>query len=219
MKQVGIIMMGSGDNKKISDVIKTFGDEVKVHVRGVVDGYTYEYIRENLWPKDNESFIVSKIQGNKSIMVSTDKAMKLVNLKIKELEDCGINHILIFCTGHFENVKSKGFVVIPENIIYGILRGLGISRVGIIVPEEEQVSDSLKQYSDFETVIKAASPYKDMENLRITAEKFREEDVELILTDCMGFTEEMGRVVKEASDKNVVVPRVFIPNIMKSLIR
>lgn len=219
MKQVGIIMMGSGDNKKISDVIKTFGDEVKVHVRGVVDGYTYEYIRENLWPKDNESFIVSKIQGNKSIMVSTDKAMELVNLKIRELEDCEVNYILIFCTGHFENVKSKGFVVIPEDIIYGILQGLGIKRVGIIVPEEEQIKDSKAQYSDFETVIKAASPYKDIENLKMTAEKFREEDVELILTDCMGFNEEMGKVVKEASGKNVIVPRVFIPNIMKSLIR
>lgn len=218
MKQVGIIMMGSGDTKKINDVIKTFGEDIKVHVKGIVDGYTYEYIKENLWPRGNESFIVSKIQGNKSIMVSTDKALELVNLKIREFEDCGVNYILIFCTGHFENLKLKGFVVIPEDIIYGILQGLGIKKVGIIVPEEEQISDSLRQYSDFKTVIKAASPYKDIENLRIIAEKFREEDVELILTDCMGFNEEMGKVVREASGKNVIVPRVFIPNIMKSLI-
>lgn len=219
MRQLGIIMMGSGDVKKISDVIEIFGDEINVNVSGIVDGYTYEYIREKLWPEENESFIVSKIQDNKNIMVSTDKAMELINLKIKELESSGVNNILIFCTGHFERVKTKGLVAIPENIIYGILRGLGISKVGIIVPEKDQICDSMEQYSNFNPVIKAASPYKDIEHLRTTAQQFKEEDVELILTDCMGFTEEMGRIVKETSGKNVIVPRVFVPNMIKSLIR
>jgi len=219
LKEVGIIMMGSGDAEKISDVIRIFGDGIKVHVSGIVDGYTYEYIRENLWPKEDESLIVSKMQGNKNIMISADKAMELVNLKIEKLENSGVRNFLIFCTGHFERVKTKGFIVIPENIIYGILSGLGITKVGIIVPEEEQICDSMSQYGDFNPVIKAASPYKDIENLRAVAQKFKEEDVELILTDCMGFTEKMGRIVKKASGKNVIVPRVFIPNMIKSLIR
>lgn len=98
----------------------------------------------------------------------------LVSLKIQELENSGIYNILIFCTGHFEKVKTKGCIIIPENIICGLLLGLGISRVGIIVPEEEQISDSLKQYSDFNPIIRAASLYKDMDNISKVAEEFRE---------------------------------------------
>ncbi|MBA1336189.1 MAG: hypothetical protein HPY66_2433 [Firmicutes bacterium] len=217
-KQVGIIMMGSGEAEKISDVINIFGEEIKVHVRGIVDGYTYEYIRENLWPKDNEPFIVSKIKNNQNIMVSEEKAKKLVNLKIQELADAGIHHVLIFCTGHFDKATAKGCIIIPENVICGILTGLGLSSVGVIVPEEGQIPDSLKQYGAFNPIIRAASPYKDMADLRKTAEKFREEAVELILTDCMGFTEAMGESVRKASGKNVLVPRVLIPAMMKHLI-
>lgn len=211
--------MGSGNPEKVKDVIEIFEDEINVNVSGIVDGYTYEYIRENLWPKENESFIVSKIKDNKDIMLSGEKAKHLVSLKIQELEDSGIYNILIFCTGHFEKVKTKGCIIIPENIIYGLLLGLGISRVGIIVPEEEQISDSLKQYSDFNPIIRAASPYKDMDNISKVAEEFREKNVELIVTDCMGFTEEMGEIAKKASGKNVIVPRVFVPTIMRSLIK
>lgn len=40
--------MGSGNSEKVKDVIEIFEDEINVNVNGIVDGYTYEYIRENL---------------------------------------------------------------------------------------------------------------------------------------------------------------------------
>lgn len=217
-KEIGIVTMGTGDSERMSDVIGIFGKDTTVHVSGIVDGYSYEYIRENFWPENNESFIVSKISGNKDIMLSGKKARQLVELKVKEFEEKGIYNVLIFCTGHFERVETKGIMAIPENIIYGLLEGLKLSRVGFIVPEKEQIKDSLVQYSAFNPIIRAASPYKDIESIAKAAKEFRNEDVELIVTDCMGFNEAMGEIVRKESNKRVIVPRMFIPRIIKSMI-
>lgn len=217
-KEIGIVTMGTGDSERMTDVTEVFGKETTVHITGIVDGYSYEYIRENFWPEKNESFIVSKIRSNKDIMISGKKAKQLVDLKVKEFENNGIYNVLIFCTGHFERIETKGIMAIPEKIIYGLLEGLRVSRVGIIVPEKEQIDDSLVQYSVFNPIIRAASPYKDIESIARAAKEFRNEDVELIVTDCMGFNEAMGKVVQKESNKKVIVPRVFIPRIINSMI-
>lgn len=45
-----------------------------------------------------------------------------------------------------------------------------------------------------------------MEDLARTAALFREEPVDVVVTDCMGFTAEMGRIVARESGKQVLVP-------------
>lgn len=217
-KKLGIVLMGDGDPEKLSDVGMYLGDEIGVHIRGIVDGFTYEYIRGNLWPGAGESFIVSTFQGGKDIMISADKAMDLVNLQIREFEGAGVENILVFCTGHFPVIKSKGLVIVPEKIIYHLLMGLGVSRIGVMVPEAGQIEDSKIQYSAFNALIKAASPFGNMHNIRAAAREFKEEDVQVILTDCMGFTEDMGEVVETEAAKRVIVPRVLIPGILKNMI-
>ena len=57
-----------------------------------------------------------------------------------------------------------------------------------------------------------------MEDLAKTAAVFREEDGEVIVTDCMGFTAEMGRIVARESGKQVLVPRLILPKLIKALL-
>ena len=57
-----------------------------------------------------------------------------------------------------------------------------------------------------------------MEDLARTAALFRDEPVDVIVTDCMGFTAEMGRIVAQESDKQVLVPRLVLPKLIKALL-
>ena len=48
-------------------------------------------------------------------------------------------------------------------------------------------------------------------------EAFADEPVDMILTDCMGFTREMGELVSARSGKRVFVPRVILPAMLGAL--
>ena len=67
-------------------------------------------------------------------------------------------------------------------------------------------------------IIKAASPYGPEEELAAVAAQFREEPVDVIVTDCMGFTPRLGRLVAQESGKQVLVPRLILPKLIKALL-
>ena len=117
---------------------------------------------------------------------------------------------------------SGDFIVeeflLPEDLMFGILSGLKQKRLGFIVPEPDQIPGSQKQYAALNPIIKASSPYGSMEDLARTAALFREEPVDVVVTDCMGFTAEMGRIVARESGKQVLVPRLVLPKLIKALL-
>ena len=81
-----------------------------------------------------------------------------------------------------------------------------------------QIRQSEENYRELHPSVKAASPYGSVEKLRATAASFRDEPVSLIVMDCMGFTAELGQLAAEESGKIILVPRVVIPKIIRSMV-
>lgn len=217
-KKIGVICMGeSADKKNHRDLEARFAPELDMELVGLLDGLDAAQQRQ-LAPQGDESFIVTSNAHGENLQIAEHHAKRLVNERIAQLRSQHIERVLILCTGAFDRpAEDSGLLYIPEDLLYGILRGLGQKSLGFIVPEPEQVADSQKQYADLNPIIKSASPYKSMELLRETARAFREEPVQVIVTDCMGFTAEMGQLVAEESGKQVFVPRVVLPNLIKSI--
>jgi len=217
-KRIGVICMGeSADKKNHQDLDARFAPELEMVLVGLLDGLEPAQQRQ-LAPVDGESFIVTNNAQGENLQIAEHHAKRLVNTWIQRLREQKIDRILILCTGAFDRpALDDGLLYIPEDLLYGILRGLGQPRLGFIVPEPEQIADSQKQYQDLHPIIKSASPYKSIELLRETARAFRDEPVQIIITDCMGFTAELGQIVAEESGKQVFVPRVVLPNLIKSI--
>ena len=81
----------------------------------------------------------------------------------------------------------------------------------------EQIEDSAAQYSEFDPIVRAASPFGPKEALQETAASFKDEPVDIILADCMGFTRSMGEVLAAQAGKQVFVPRVVLPALLGAL--
>lgn len=217
---VGIITMGSSNPlTKYNDIIDIFKPEVDVMFKGLTDGYIYEEITDKFYPTDNEEFIVSQIENKQDIKISQKNAIKLVEQRTKEFIELGIKNIIILCTGSFVKIETEGTFVIPERLIHGILKGLRVKKIGVLVPEKDQIPSAMKQYSEFNAIIKSASPYGLIDEISEKAKEFKAEEVDVILADCMGFTEYMGCKIRDASGKSVLIPRTLIPNIIKSILK
>jgi hypothetical protein len=59
--------------------------------------------------------------------------------------------------------------------------------------------------------------YGGRERLEEVAGMFANEDVDMILSDCMGFTRELGELIASASGKRVFAPRVVLPELLNAL--
>ena len=216
MKKAGVVSMGQRP-AGVSDIELALRGVAEVSWGGILDGYTRERVDKELWPREGEGFIVSTLDGQE-VRIAEEKAMAMVNALLLQKDAEGCDGGLILCTGHFEPPQTNMTLLVPERILFSLFQGLGIKRLGAIVPQPEQIPMSLDYYKDYNPIVRASSPYGSREALAQTARLFAREDVDLILTDCMGFTAELGNIVSGASGKRVLVPRVVLPALLGSLL-
>lgn len=217
-KKVAVISMGqSPAQPACNDVYRSLSDVFSVEMTGLLDGMDAEAIAD-LAPDPGESLIVSSLRNGQKICLAEHHAMRLVNEQLLHAQRNGCAAALILCTGHFETPDLEIPVFVPERILFSLFRSLGIKKLGAIVPKAEQIEASLAYYSEFSPIIHAASPYGAASDIEAVSSLFRQSDVDLLLADCMGFTEELGTLISNVSGKKVFVPRTVLPELIKSII-
>lgn len=219
-KKVGLIAMGKKENLPFwQDMVKRFGPEIEIIFRGVLDGLSREETKKIFAFEEGENYIVTELPDKSTVHISEAVTRRYVTGIKEEMFAEGAKAVLVLCTGDFDRTgEEQGLFVLPQDIIYGLISGLKQKRIGFIVPEEGQIRQSEENYRELHPIVKAASPYGSVEKLRATAASFRDEPVSLIVMDCMGFTAELGQLAAEESGKNILVPRVVIPKIIRSMV-
>lgn len=202
---------------KTHDVYRMLAQDCDVEMHGILDGMSEEEI-ELLAPQGAEMLIVSSLHTGREVRIAEHNAIRLVNERLIEAEKGGSVAALILCTGHFDIPDMRMPVFVPEKILFSLFRAMGVKRLGAIVPKPEQIAASEAYYSEFSPRIRAASPYGTREQIEAAAASFRDSDVDILMTDCMGFTEELGEMIQAASGKQVFVPRVVVPALLKAIV-
>lgn len=215
-KRAAIVSMGYSNRSDYGDILGALPG-VHAEVRGILDGMSPEDVERKARPQGDELFIVSTLPDGREITIAEDVAKRLTNACLEELSKEGFDAALIVCTGHFSPPKLDMTVLVPERIIPELLRAIGVKKLGSIVPAPEQIEDSSAQYSEFDPIVRAASPFGPKEALQETAASFKDEPVDIILADCMGFTRSMGEVLAAQAGKQVFVPRVVLPALLGAL--
>jgi protein AroM len=122
--------------------------------------------------------------------------------------------IVLFCTGEFPYLDSLRPIIKPDVLMKHLIPGiLPRGRLGALAPSPEQ-AESMKtkwQKTGLEVVMDAASPYTGTEaDFCAAARRLAAENVDLIVLDCIGFTGAMKRIVREESEKPVILPRTIL---------
>ena len=217
-KKITIVTMGqSPADPKTHDVYRMLAQDCDVEMHGIIDGMSEEEI-DMLAPQGSEMLIVSSLHTGREVRIAEHNAIRLVNERLIEAEKGGSVAALILCTGHFDIPDMRMPVFVPEKILFSLFRAMGVKRLGAIVPKPEQIAASEAYYSEFSPRIRAASPYGTREQIEAAAASFRNSDVDILMTDCMGFTEELGELIQAASGKQVFVPRVVVPALLKAIV-
>ena len=217
-KKITIVTMGqSPADPKTHDVYRMLAQDCDVEMHGILDGMSEEEI-DMLAPQSSEMLIVSSLHTGREVRIAEHNAIRLVNERLIEADKGGSVAALILCTGHFDIPDMRMPIFVPEKILFSLLRAMGVKRLGAIVPKPEQIAVSEAYYSEFSPRIRAASPYGTREQIEAAAASFRDSDVDILMTDCMGFTEELGKMIQAASGKQVFVPRVVLPALLKAIV-
>ena len=82
--------------------------------------------------------------------------------------------------------------------------------------QTEQCENKWKKYVDHVKAV-SASPYGEWDALEKAAEEIKNSEADLIVLDCIGYTQEMKKMFVEKTGKKVVLPRTLLARVVSEL--
>src|SRR5699024_5499162 len=117
------------------------------------------------------------------------------------------------CTGDFPSLITKKPILYPDKILNHLVKAvMNEGKIGIIIPLEEQKETLIKKWTGFEVDAEAATPY-EASDIRGAASKLKERGAELIVLDCIGYSEEHKIEAKKGSNLPVILPRTLLARV------
>lgn len=222
MKKIGFITIGQSPRDDImSDLLPTLGNNIEIVQRGALDALSDTQLQA-IAPQPEDTVLVSSLRSGAAIAMSEKKILPLLQSCIEDLEEKKVAGIMLLCTGDFKNeLSSMTPLIYPNRIIRGLLPALCAAKLAVLVPEEDQKEDALRQWREIgiSADIYAISPYENtLEDFQQLGNLLKTVESDYILMDCMGYSSAMKEIISSQSGKHVLLPRTLSAAVLKELI-
>jgi protein AroM len=195
------------------------GSKVELIEKGALDGLTKKEI-ENLAPTAQDYVLVTRLRDGTSVRVARRHITSKIQKCIEELEKIGVDLNLLLCTGEFPRLKTEKPLLMPDKLIFNIVQCVNGAKIGIVVPEKEQIPHIKRKWrsKSVSSVITSANPYGKSKALEEAARFLAKENVDLIVLDCIGFTPKAKGLFSRLTGKPVLLPQTILGSILKDLV-
>src|SRR6266403_2576931 len=139
------------------------GPAVAVRERGALDGLARGDIAA-LAPRPGDDILVTRLADGTPVFVAKRHVVARVQAAIGELERTGVSMTAVLCTGAFPSLEASRLLVLPHQVLLGVLRALRWpGRLGIVTPSVPHVPQTEARWraDGFDPVVVPLSPYED----------------------------------------------------------
>lgn len=221
MNKIGALTIGQSPRPDMMEDIRCIlPASLKIVEAGALDGLTDDEICR-LAPKQGDNVLITKLNSGKTVEVSEANIVPLLNKKLAELESSGVDNTLLLCTDRFQGLSHSRPLLEPGPLISSVVPLCSNhSNIGVLVPEDSQIEQSKKDWEPFikEVHVLSASPYDDISNIKTAAEMLASEGVDLIVLDCMGYTQAIKNEVCQAAGIPVILPKMLLARVSAELL-
>ncbi len=220
--KIGMVTPGQSPRDDIVPEIETYiNKEVDILQAGALDDISKEEVAQGLSPESDNDLLVTRMRDGSSVTVSEARITPRVQHCVEKLEKEDAPIILLLCTGNFPTVQSTSLLVKAGDIFTGVVKSISYGeKIGVMIPNAAQAGRSQEKWGtlgmDIEVV--EASPYSSMDAIEAAAKRLREEQLKLIVLDCLGYNRRMKELVREITNKPVVLPRSILARVLAELL-
>jgi protein AroM len=218
---LGLVTIGQSPRHDILLQMMPFlPDNVDIRQAGALDGLGNDELAE--LARDQDGYLLcTRLRDGSAITVGREQIVSLIQARIHQLEEEGADLILLMCTGEFTTLRSDVLLVEPDRLLVGVVDGLRPRRMAVFVPlpSQAEATDEKWEAVEAEKVYVTASPYGEPDEITRAADELQERSsVDLVVMDCMGYTEAHRRLVVKAMGKPVIVAASLAARVVGELL-
>jgi protein AroM len=219
---LGLVTIGQSPRDDVMPQIMPYlPDHVDIRQVGALDGLGGDELAE--LARDLDGYVLhTRLRDGSTITVGREQIVSLIQARIDQLEGDGADLILLMCTGEFPTLRSDVLLVEPDRLLVSVVGGLGPRKMAVFVPlpSQAEATDEKWEAVEAEKVYVAASPYRDLTETAQATEGLQERaSIDLVVMDCMGYTEAHRQLVVKAMDKPVILAASLAARVVGELLQ
>lgn len=188
-----------------------------LHV-GVLDRLSDADIAAQFAPRANQSRMVTRLADGRGVDVDAAAIEAGVQRRLIELEDAGCTVIVVLCTGVFRGLRTRrAWLVEPDRILPALVGGLvGPRKVGMVSPLPMPADAARRKWAALQVPprVAVASPYAGGdEGVMSAARDLQRDGADLLLLDCIGYTDRHRAAAAEASGLPVLLSNDLVARV------
>ena len=219
--KIGAITVGQSPRTDVTaDIMRIFDGKAELCEKGGLDGLTKEEIDE-FQPEEGDYILVSRLNDGSSVTFAERFILPRLEIAIHELEKEGAELIMMFCTGKFpDTLKSTIPLIYPCDILDRMVPLFTTnSSIIVVTPSPKQLKQSMDKWSQIVTDVEviSASPYGERKEILKAAEQAKGLKGDVIVLDCIGYSQEMKEIFARETKKPVILPRTLLARMISEL--
>ncbi len=171
----------------------------------LLDPYSRTELLKNFAPDGREGNMPISIRTREGdrILVSKSSLIPELNKSIKEMEQQGIQVIVVACTNEFDLAPSIATIMTPGRALHKSIRRRGLSKgdkIALFLPAEEQRLNQKYHWSKiYSTELEAfaVSPLVSMAELELLGKKLKQQEFNVVIGNCYGYTIGQTQLLEE----------------------
>ena len=212
--KIGVITIGQSPR---SDLIPEFsqalGAGVEIIQKGALDGLTLEEVQQ-LCHEQWDYILVTRMRDGTEVKIAERYIRKRMLEQVAELENAGVELIVLLCTGEFPELTSSKPLLKPniilEKLVTAVLPG-GLLVTVVPVPEQIPVLRKKWEKTGLSIACESLSPYTcTVEQTRAVAQRIKKKKPDLVVLDCLGYTRKTQKLFRDIIGKPVILPRTLL---------
>ncbi|MDR3410890.1 MAG: AroM family protein [Formivibrio sp.] len=220
---LGTLTIGQAPRADITPILNAhLPERVSLHL-GVLDGLSKEEIAARFTPRPGDAVLTTRLLDGSSVVLGKPAVRVVLQEKLDLLEAHGCSLIVLLCTGEFEGLACrKAWLIEPDHLVPPVVASLVNShQVGVVVPLPAQMNSEARKWQPLARtpLYAVASPYADgVDAVARAALELKSRGAEILLFDCMGFTERHREVAREASGLPVLLSNALVARLLAELV-
>ncbi len=218
MPKIGFVTIGQAPRDDILGDIGPLLRGVEIVEAGALDGLSGSQVAA-LAPGPGEAPLVSRLRDGSPVLISAERIEPLLKRSVEKVRGQGADLVALLCTGDFPGLEGPS-LLLPSRILYQFVASIinREARLGVLVPLAEQKASSEEKWGPLcgHLVVASLSPYPHLEANLGEIESWPERD--LVVMDCLGYSQEAKEKVKRAVNCPVVLPRTILARAILELI-
>ncbi|MEA2731830.1 MAG: protein AroM, partial [Acetobacteraceae bacterium] len=165
----------------------------------------------DLAPRPGEERLVSRLRDGREVLLGKPAIDRRLHAILAELDAGGFDLLVLLCTGQFTRFSLRTPFIEPQHTVDHFVQGLayGAERIGILLPNAAQIEE-FHGIPGMATKAAGASPYLADPEAGLRKAGAELADTDMIVMHCIGYSEAMRQVVKQASGRPALVSRRLV---------